>query len=378
MVDERSSRREFLVTAGGIGAGLLLGGCGLSDDSGSSKPTGQAGVAARAAVPTPLESELVLYNYADYVNPKSYKAFRAQYPATKITRAYYASEEEVSAKLNAGGTSDYDVIVVAGSTAAQLQRAGLLGPIRKEWLPNLRNVDETLLNASYDPGARFSVPKNYGITGIAYETGAVKVPPRSWKAFFEQAPRYAPRTQLLEGPTSVLGAGLAAVGYRLGDEDPAHIKQALDFLKAHKRHIGQITTAKFFKNLGDKSVVLSQAWNGDVLRVRQTVPSWEYLVPEGSADRWAGVWAIPKGAKHAKAAHAWIDFLLDPRNAAREWEWSLYPVSVPSAVRYVPKAIADVPWMTVDDATLKRLSLDVLSPRGLREYNQAYTEFQAA
>lgn len=377
MIDEGSSRRQFLLTAGALGAGAVLGGCGLSD-SGESRPTGQAGVAAKAQVPAQLESGLVLYNYADYVNPKTYTAFSARYPQTKITKAYYASEEEVSAKLNAGGTSDYDVIVVAGATAAQLQRAGLLGPIRKEWLPNLRNVQPALLQASYDPGARFSVPKNYGITGIAYETGAVKDPPKTWKAFFEQAPRYAPKTQLLEGPTSVLGAGLAALGYHLGDEDPAHLKQAVDFLKANKRHIGEITTAKFFKNLGDKTVVLSQAWNGDVLRVRETTPSWSYLIPEGSADRWAGVWAVPKGARHPKAAHAWINFLLDQRNAAREWEWSFYPVSTPGARQYVPSAIAKVPWMSVSDQTLRRLSLDVLSPKGLREYNQAYTEFQAA
>jgi spermidine/putrescine transport system substrate-binding protein len=377
MRPEAMDRRGFLALAGMGAAGVVLAGCGLSEEEQASTG-GRAGVAERAAVPRTLEDRLVLYNYADYVAPGTYAAWRRAYPGTRLTRAYYASEEEVTAKLNAG-SSQYDVIVVAGSTAAQLRRQGLLDPIRKEWLPNLRNVSPPLLEAAYDPGARFSVPKNLGITGFGYDAEAVRTPPRSWREFFDQLERYAPRTQMLEGATAVIGAGLQALGYRFGDTDPAHLREAVDLLKARKRFIGEVSTAKFFANLAGGRIVLSQAWNGDIARLKPDRPSLDFVVPEGPADRWTGVWAIPRGARHPRAAHAWINMLLDPEHAAREMSFSFYPVSVPSAYERVRSQIRDLPWLSPDEATLERLTnVDALSPAALRAYNEAYNEFRAA
>jgi spermidine/putrescine transport system substrate-binding protein len=375
-------RRRFLGVAGSAAAGALLAGCGLSTGEEERAPAEAARstptIVPDAAVPRDLESRLVLFNYADYVNPETYDAFRGQYPGVRIVRASYASEEEATAKLSAGGTDQYDVIVVAGSTARQLQDQGLLQPIRHEWLPNLRNVTPVLLQAPYDPGARFSVPKNYGVTGIAYDRERVSDPPRSWAQFFDRLEEFAPRTLMLEGATSVIGAGLQALGYRFGDSDPAHIREALELLKARKRFIGQISTARFFSDWGSGSVVLSQAWNGDVLRVRENRPAADFVVPEGPHDAWAGTWAIPRDAPHPRAAHAWIDFLLRPANAAREMAWSFYPVSVPAALERVPRAIRSVPWMSLSEQELRQVSLAVLSPEALREWNRAYSEFQAA
>lgn len=339
----------------------------------SVEPTG-------GAIPPP-EDQLILFNYADYVDPATYDAFSAEFPNTEIITASYASEEEASAKLRAGGAGEYDVLVLAGNTAAQLYAEGLLQDVNHGWIPNFDLIDPALVNdAFYDPGAKFSIPKNYGITGWGYDSSVVKNPPKTWAEFYDQLCDYAPKTLLLEGATAVIGSALQAKGYQLGDADPAHIQEALDLLLEKKPCIGNVSTANWYTLFAsEKDVVLGSAWNGDVLRIKEGRPALEFTIPEGPADNWVGVWVIPKDAPHPAAAHAWINALLEPENATREMLFSFFPVSVPeaAAAAKAENSAFDVPWITATNEELQRLAAPVLPPETLRLYNDAYTEFMA-
>jgi spermidine/putrescine transport system substrate-binding protein len=372
-----ATRRHFLISTAFAGVGLppLLSACGGTVDT-TQVGTPSSSTSGGGAV----TGELVLYNYADYVDEGTYAAFAEEFPDVEVVRATYASEEEVSARMRAGGASEYDNVVVAGTTAAQLNAEGLLMPIDRAQLLNLAGVDPALVDDSqHDPGATFSVPKNYGITGIGYDSSVVTVPPTTWAEFFEALPEFAPRTLLLEGATSVMAAGLAALGYSLGDGDDAHIAAALDLLLASKPHIGNVSTANFYTLFGSDDVVLGQAYNGDVLRLRAARTALEFVVPSGPADGFVGVWAIPAQAPNPAASHAWINTLLAPENAAREMSYSYFPVSVPAAYEQVRSDPAfDVPWITATPEEFARLAAPVLTPETLRKYSDAYTRFQAA
>ena len=372
------SRRNILMSAAGL---VALAGCGSTIGGSGNRPPAPSARSTGAAHRPTASGKLVLYNYAQYVNPKTYKAFAAEYPHVDVVKAYYASEEEVSAKLRAGGTSQYDNIVVAGTTAAQLYAEGLLRPIDKSLLPNLANVDPALIHQKYDPNATFSVPKNYGITGFGYDSGAVHDPPHTWAEFYDKLKEYAPATSLLEGATAVVGSALQAVGSNLGESDDKVIAEALALLKAKKKYIGHVSTANFYTLFGKGGpVVLGQAWNGDVLRVRADRPSMEFVIPSGQADAWTGVWAIPAHAPNPEASHAWINTLLEPANAANEMKWSLFPVSVPQAAKKLQATDKEfrVPWITASTKDLARMATPLLSPEVLRKYNDAYTQFQAS
>jgi spermidine/putrescine transport system substrate-binding protein len=378
-----------------IGASLVLAACGstvggqdttpaeepaASEATSSAPAEGSAAASTDPAAAGEIEDKLVLFNYAQYVDPATYEAFKAKFPNVEIVDANYASEEEAGAKLRAGGTSEYDIVVLAGTTAAQLYNEGLLQDIDKSLIPNLAGVDTALINDSlYDPGATFSIPKNYGITGWGYDSEAVTNPPTTWAEFYDQLCDYAPKTLLLEGATAVIGSALQAKGYNLGEDDPARVQEALDLLLEKKDCIGNVSTANYYALMGSDDVVLGQSWNGDVLRLKAGRPSLEFQIPEGPSDAWVGVWAIPADAPNPKAAHAWINELLSVPNAAREMQWSYFPVSVPEAAEEVKASNSafDVPWITATNEQLKALATPVLSPETLRLYNDAYTTFMA-
>jgi spermidine/putrescine transport system substrate-binding protein len=393
-LDRPITRRRVLVGSAAAGTSAFLAACGstVGDDGGGdtapatpdsspAEPSPETEPSTPATQAAAVSGALVLYNYADYVDPATYEAFTTANPEVEIVEAFYASEEEVSAKLRAGGTSEYDNIVVAGTTAAQLFEEGLLQEIDQSLIPNLSLVDPALIDQLYDPGATFSVPKNYGITGFGYDASVVTDPPTTWAEFYDALEAYAPNTLLLEGATATIGSALEALGYRLGEADDARIAEARDLLISRKPYIGNVSTANFYTLFGAGGpVVLGQAWNGDILRLRADRPELEFVIPQGPADAWTGVWAIPLEAPNPAASHAWINALLEPENATREMLWSFFPVSVPGAadVARTQNPAFDVPWITASSADLERLATPVLPPDVLRAYNDAYTQFQSA
>ena len=93
------SRRGFV--AGATAAALAAAGLGRFG--------GDALAAAKAAE---AEGTLFYYNWAQYVNPKTYAAF-TKATGIKVKKAFYDSNETLHAKLR-GGARGYDLIVPTG------------------------------------------------------------------------------------------------------------------------------------------------------------------------------------------------------------------------------------------------------------------------
>ena len=91
------------------------------------------------------EGELNLYNWGNYTSPDMIKKF----------------EEKYKVKPSA----NYMPIWI---------NEGLLLESRPDQMENFKNVDERWVNVDWDPGRKFSVPWQWGLTGIIVDTGVYK------------------------------------------------------------------------------------------------------------------------------------------------------------------------------------------------------------
>ena len=87
------------------------------------------------AVPAAPSGELLYYNWADYVNPGTYKAF-TKATGISVKKDFYVSNEALLAKLK-GGARGYDLAVPTGYMVQILAQAKLLEPIDWSKLPNV-------------------------------------------------------------------------------------------------------------------------------------------------------------------------------------------------------------------------------------------------
>ena len=127
----RIDRRQAL----GLGGMALLAaavGCGTPPSTGSGGSSSQSGSSANPLAGKPLESHLEIYNWSQYDDPSTFTKFPKLPPEAKVGmtvhETFYSSNDELLAKLHAGGTS-YDIIVPSQNAVAELiEENGLHGP----------------------------------------------------------------------------------------------------------------------------------------------------------------------------------------------------------------------------------------------------------
>jgi spermidine/putrescine transport system substrate-binding protein len=361
------TRRGFI---GGSAALALLVACGESEvgSSGESGP-------ATSSVPSELESELSIYNWADYVNPKTYPMFEKEFDI-KITEDNYASNEDALAKLQAGAEG-YDIVVPTGYMIETMIQKDILFPIDHSKIPNLESVEPQFLDLPFDPGNKFSVPKDYGTTGYGYRSKLVKEEMTSWEDFFKLAPKYSGRYTVLNSPPEVVGAALKMLGYSYNSTDPGEISEATDVLVEFKPHVRKITSSmREIMTSGEAYICLT--WNGEIGYVALDAPDATYVVPEEGSEIWTDNWAVVAGAPHPAAAHAFINWQLQPKIQALDTEYHYYGAVVEGEEEFLDPAIANDPAVYPPPSVSEKLEVAQATPEWLALRNEAWTKFKAA
>src|SRR5215212_9395668 len=190
-VERIITRRQALLAGGGAAMAAYLAGCGGSTgggDDGGDSGGGSAEKPAEDQPPTPAngqveDGDLLLANWVDYSDPANYKAYTKEYgPKIKVTG--FGSNEEILAKLRAGG-SKYDVIAPTGYAVKTMADLGLIMPLTHELIPNLKIHEPASTETDYDPGNKYSVAKDYGITSFYWLTDKVSEQPKTIKECFD-------------------------------------------------------------------------------------------------------------------------------------------------------------------------------------------------
>ena len=126
LMQRKVSRRGVLAAAA---AGAFLAACS-KDVSQRPSSAGQTS----GGVSQQLEDELNIFNWADYVHPRTYPSFEREFDI-KITEDNYPSNEDALARLQAGARG-YDIVVPSGYMVAIMIREGLLEKVEPNQMEN--------------------------------------------------------------------------------------------------------------------------------------------------------------------------------------------------------------------------------------------------
>src|SRR3990172_7326044 len=330
------SRRGFLRAAVVTPAAAFLAACTKK----IGKPAAGGGTAGGSPAGE-LEDTLNYYNWAAYLNPATRKAFDAQF-GVDSTLDFYSSNEELIAKLQ-GGAEGYDLVAPTGYAVQIMKDEALLHELDHSRIPNMKNVDPRFLDLSFDPGNRFSMPKDWGTTGFMYLQKYVKEDMTTWEDFFSLAPKYSGRYTVLDSSPEVIGAGLKMLGYGYNTTNAGEVDQAVDELIKIKPHIAAITSSSYRTMMKHGDTWISLNWNGDPFYVASEQPSVKYVIPTEGTEYWVDTWAIPATAPHPNIAMEFINWVLTPENQARETNYTYYASAVKGARELTDPAVAADP-----------------------------------
>lgn len=282
---------------------LGLAACGPGDET--------PGAAPKA------ERTLHVLVWSDYLVPELVAAFEKE-AGCRVAETNFGNNEELRAKLLAGG-SGFDVVCPSDYMVAQLAKDGVLAPVDAAKVPNLKNLSPRFDGKPYDPGHRWSVPYQWGVTGIAWRKSAVPEAPRSWKDLFDDAKLAAwkGRISMLNDGREVAAAALLARGRSPNSKDEKEIAEAAaDLLRQHAS-LAKYDSDLFGDSLVAKETVVAQGWSGTIANAQAEDPDIGFVVPDEGALTYVDNWAVPKDAKEKDLAFAFMDYLLRPDVAAK-------------------------------------------------------------
>jgi spermidine/putrescine transport system substrate-binding protein len=373
-------RRQLL----GMGAlAIIAAACGGTTTSGGGGEGTGTGASGSTLAGKPIEDELVIFNWSQYDDPSTFSKFKAQHPGLKFNRTYYSSNDELLAKIHAGGTG-YDILVPSQNAVAQLIEEGLLMRIDQSLLPNLKNLEPSFLKASYDPTGEYHVIKDYGITMFFYNNTIITEEPKSMLDFYNLLTKYEPegRTNLLDGAEELVPLALMALDLDANTESDDDFATVRDFLLKIRPGVTTVSSFGYINDGIKGEIILGQGWNGDVRRIvngRKKQGDITPVIPEGKSEIWADNWVIPASAPHPVAAHAFINWVLEPSVAVTEMNYHNYPIPIPAALEDTPEELRNDDLFNVPTELTQDFQYVLnVNPEVVNKRTKIYQEFKAA
>ncbi len=280
---------------------------------------GAAMLSARPA--TAAEPTLNLFIWSAYIPESLITEFELQCGCA-VNETDYGSNSEMEAKLKAGGDSEFDVVVPSSYYVARLVSEGLIQPIDHSQVPNFPNLYPKFQNPTYDPGDKYSIPYQWGTTGIAYLKSNIKSPAPSWGLLFDPSVNTTYPFTLMSGSgQDTIGAACAYLGYGFDCKTQDQWVAAAKLIKqtmARKNFAGFVDGTPERDQLKAGLNSAGMAFNGDIAAsyADGSGNNIGYFLPKEGTEIWVDTMAIPTHAPNAQLALQFINFILNAYQGA--------------------------------------------------------------
>ena len=315
-----------------------------------------------------MEKELRIYNWSDYIAEDTVANFKKETGIEVIYDTYEANEELV-AKLQAGA-SGYDLVCPSGYAVQVLLALNLLEKLNPAWLPNVGNISTVFRKTAFDPTDEFTVPWQWGTTGIAFRKDKVKAPPDSWAVFLDK--QYKGKMTMMDDMRDVIGAWLRYRGKSLNSTNADELAQAKKDALEAKALLQSFISAPVKGQLVAGDVWVAQLWNGDTMQAKVESDQIDYVIPKEGTTIWCDSMCIPKGAPHPRAAHAFLDYILRPEVGASISKFTGYGSPNAKSTASMEKP---VPYPTEEQLKLLEYQTDLGAAS--QQWDQIWTEIKA-
>jgi putrescine transport system substrate-binding protein len=355
---------------------VLLAACGA--DRGQQPATANA---------DPANKVLHVYNWADYIGESTIQDFETR-TGIKVTYDVYDSNDLLETKLLTGHAG-YDVV---GPSSVFLTRgisAGVFQKLDRSKLPNLANMDPEIMRgvAEHDPGNEYSIVYLWGTTGIGYNPAMVgeALGTRtisSWAAVFDpaQASRLAQCGIAVLDSAEVMTLAFIYLGIDLNSKRPEDIAAAEAMLLKVRPYIRYFHSSRYVEDLAAGEICVAIGWSGGVFQAgsrgaRAARPTEIlYSIPAEGAPVWFDTLAIPADAANPDAAHAFINYVMDPAVIAGVTNVVGQPSGNRAAFALVREDLRDNPAVYPGQDVMRRLRpYHSYSLEEMRALNRSWT-----
>lgn len=339
------------------------------------------------------DKTLNLFSWVNSFDQQTLDDFSAE-TGFKIHNDAFDSDEMLETKLLAG-SSGYDLVTPSAFPFLQREiKAGAVRSFDPKQVPNAAKLDPAMIDMLKisDPEASHSVPYAWGSTGMGLNIEKIKevfpdAPLDSYDLMFkpENAAKLAKcGFVMVDSATDIIPIAMHYLGIDTYSEDEKEIDRAVDLLKVIRPYVTYIDATKYQIELANGSICAAIGWSGDIISAGKSATEAKngvevsYVVPKEGGLVWMTTLAIPSDAPNPQAGYAFMNYILDPKVAARITEATGYPVPVPEARQFLPRELAENPALYPPDSVKKRFFMGASQAQKIVRYvNRQWSRFKA-
>jgi spermidine/putrescine transport system substrate-binding protein len=330
-----------------------------------------AGFAVALSSAVRAEGELFIYNWFDYTPPELIEKFEQAYDVD-VTLDTYDSNETLLAKL-VGGGAGYDVAMPGDYMVAIMIREGLLEKVQPNQMENFKNLDPRWVDVYWDPGREYSIPWQWGTTAFMVNRGVYDGDINTLAIIFDPPDPLHGEINMMRDVNDVLNMGLRYLGHPRCNGNEEQLRELNELMQNSKQYW------KSFNSDGAKEVLVSgdvqagMIWNGFGMRARLEKPSLEYAYPKEGFTGWMDNVVVLKGARNLENAKLFVNFMMDPENAAMVSNFARYANGVMGSEKFMDADLLEAPEIVIPEGAPEPEFVPPCEDEVIRLYDRIWT-----
>lgn len=316
---------------------------------------------------------LSVYNVGDYIDESLISKFEEE-TGIEVRYETYDTNEMMYQKVKSGSSS-YDLVFPSDYMVEKMKAEGLLKKIDFKNIPNFKYIDKDFLNPIYDKTNEYSVPYMWGTFGILYNKKMVKDPVDSWDILWN--PKYKGNIMMFDSVRDTMGIALKKLGYSMNSTNPKEIDEAKELLMRQKDLVLAYVNDEGKDRLLGEETAMGIIYSGDAVTLIEENSNLEYAIPKEGTNKWVDAMCIPSTAKHKKEAEMFINFLLDPKNAAVNADYIGYSIPNTGALELLDEEVTSDPVAYPSEEVLDKSETFIDLGNDIKLYDRAWIELKS-
>lgn len=321
-----------------------------------------------------MAKELNIYNWGNYTNPKLIEKFEAE-TGIKVTITDYDSNDTALAKVKAGGHG-FDIVVPTHTYVPIWIEEGLLLESRPDQMENFSNMDPKWVDVEWDPGRKYTVPWQWGTTGVVVNTKYYDGDINTSAIFLDPPEELKGKINVVPEMGDVMALAIMYHGGAPCSADKEVLRKVRDTLvEAKKDWLGMDygNLEKFAK----EDLWAGVNWNGSTFRMRLQNENIAYGYPKEGYPIWMDSVAVLKDAANVEEAKAFQNFIMEPENAALVSEFARYANGIVGSDEFMPEEMKTAPEIVIPDELKAAGQFNQTCPPEAQQlYTRIWTDLQ--
>lgn len=288
------------------------------------------------------QEKLSVYHWFEYIPQELVDKFTAE-TGIEVTIDTYDSNEALLANLKAGKLGSYDVAVPGDYMVSIMLGEGMLDEIQPGELKNIGNIEPQWMDVAFDPGRKHSIPYQWGSTSFMVNRDAFQGDIRTTDIIFNPPPELSGKINVLDTAGETLTFASLHLGIPQCATDRAQLKALDDLVQGAKAHWASFNSDGAKDVLVSGDVAAGMIWNGFGQKARLEGANVEYAYPKQGYIVWMDNVVLLKDAPNRAAAIRFMDFLLEPENAAAVTNFARYTAGVKGVEPFLDEELKTSP-----------------------------------